>query len=538
MKTVFTSFILLATLRSFAVLGTEEKPVKSIVEEVTVYLSGAEIHRSGNTTLNPGTSYLVFENLSPYIDKNSIQVTGKGKFTILSVVHRINYLNEKEKPLEIKVLEDSLESLNMKLNFQTGLEGVYKNEESMILSNQSIGNKDVGVDAVDLEEVANFFRRRLTDIQQKRMDAQALKKKLSEDIVKINKQLQEMNSIRNKSTGEIVVGVSVKEKTPAIFNINYFVGNAGWAPFYDLRAEDVKNPVELNYRAKVFQSTGVNWDNVKITLSTLNPTRSGTKPVMYPWTLQLSLPAPVYRDAMQTKAAYGQKAAMPQAMAMEVQEMDKAETTADFTTVSQNQLSAEFKIGIPYTIPSDGQKHDVTIGNHSLPVTFIHFSVPKLDKDAFLLAKVTGWEDYKILSGEANIYFGGTYVGKSFINTKTTNDTLDFSFGRDNSVVITREKIKDFTNKKWIGTNKKETFAFEISVRNTNQNPVEITIEDQVPISPGKEIEVELDESSSAEYNAESGKLLWTMPLRSGETKKVRLIYSVKYPKDKIIYNF
>ncbi len=214
-----------------------------------------------------------------------------------------------------------------------------------------------------------------------------------------------------------------------------------------------------------------------------------------------------------------------------------AETSANYTTTETGQLSVEFAIEIPYTIPSDGLHHDVNVGQHELPAKFNHFAVPKLDLQAFLLAKVSGWEDYKLLSGNANIYFDGTYVGKSYINTQTTSDTLDLSFGRDNSVIITRERIRDYLSRKVIGINKKETHAYEISVRNNKKSPINIRIEDQVPLSSNKEIEIEIEDISGANHNKDSGKLVWDLEIAGGATKKLKLVYSVKYPKEKKISN-
>lgn len=216
---------------------------------------------------------------------------------------------------------------------------------------------------------------------------------------------------------------------------------------------------------------------------------------------------------------------------------EEAQSAAQYTSVSESTTGVQFKISLPYTIPSDGQQHDVSVAEHDLKANFKHFAIPKMDLDAFLLAGVSGWEDYKILSGNANIYFEGTYVGKSFINTKTTDDTLNISFGRDQSVNITREKLKDYTSKKFLGEKKKETFAYEIAIRNTKKVPVNITVEDQIPLSSNKEIEIEVEEMSEAKHDKVSGKLTWKLELLGGETKKLKLIYSVKYPKDKIIGN-
>jgi len=518
-----------------------EKALTAKIKEVTVYLSGAEVHRLGNTTLNSGSSTIKLSGLSPSIDPSSIQVKGKGNFIILSVNHKLNYLDESKKPKEILALEDSIKTLNKKLKILAGKEGVYKNEESMLLANKSIGNKEVGVDALDLEEVANVFRRRLMEISEKRISIQEESVEIRDHLAKLNKQMVVLNGKRTRSTGEIYVVVSAKERTPAKFEVSYFVSGAGWKPNYDLRATNVTSPITLNYKAKVYQNTGVDWNKIKLTLSTLNPKRSGTQPKLNLWTLQYRTYSNYPRASKSQGQAYGVQVEQAEVRMMqdkleEAYDME-AQSAAQYTSVLENTMGVQFKISLPYTIPSDGQRHEVSVAEHDLKVNFKHFAIPKMDLDAFLLAEVTGWEDYKILSGNANIYFEGTYVGKSFINTKTTDDTLNISFGRDQSVHITREKLKDYTSKKFLGDKKKETFAYEIAIRNTKKVPVNIAVEDQIPLSSNKEIEIEAKEISDARYDKVSGKLTWELELQGGETKKLKIIYSVKYPKDKVIGN-
>ncbi|PCH96162.1 MAG: hypothetical protein COB85_03895 [Bacteroidetes bacterium] len=538
-KSVFTIGVVVL-IGHTALSAESEKAVSSQIKDVTVYLNGAEINRSGNTSLNAGDTYVLFEGLSPNIDANTVQVKGKGNFTILSVVHRLNHLNQSEKPKDILALEDSLESLQMRRDFQNALQSVYNNEEAMILANKSIGNKDVGVDAMDLSEVADLFRKRLTEIQLKKLEAKATQKKLRRRLDIIVNQLNSLNAKRNRSTSEIIVAVNAGERTPAKFTLTYYVSGAGWTPTYDLRATKISEPVQLDYKAKVHQSSGVDWNKVNLTLSASNPTRSGSKPSLNTWVLKYGRHG-YYRASSQNK-----KGVAPMAMSsrLEMEEviiykdkLIKAETTADYTTVSKNQVSTEFKISIPYTIPSDAKAHDVHVQSHKVKATFMHFVVPKLDKDAFLVAKITGWEEYNLLPGKANIYFDGSYVGKSNINPNATTDTLSLSFGRDKNVVVTREKLKDFTSTKIIGANRKITYAYEIVVRNTKSEAISIEVQDQYPISSNKEIEIELIESAEANLDKVSGKLSWKLNLAPTETKKMMLIYSVKYPKDKSIPN-
>ena len=161
--------------------------------------------------------------------------------------------------------------------------------------------------------------------------------------------------------------------------------------------------------------------------------------------------------------------------------------------------------------------------------------VPKLDMDAFLIAKATGWEEYNLLPGEANIFFEGTFVGKTFIDPNSVKDTLSISLGRDKRIVVKREKVKDFTSRKAFGANIRETYAYEVSVRNAKQEAIKIVVEDQVPLTQNNQIEVMVSDTGGATYNKDTGKLSWTWMLQSNETKKTVFKFEVKYPKDKPI---
>ncbi len=204
-------------------------------------------------------------------------------------------------------------------------------------------------------------------------------------------------------------------------------------------------------------------------------------------------------------------------------------------TVTERQINVEFEIDIPYSIPSDGKEQLVSMDEYELPAGYTYFVIPKLDKDAFLVADVTGWETVNLLPGTANIFFEGNYVGQTTLNPNETGDTLRVSFGRDNKVVVKREQLKDFTSKKFIATNKKVTYAYEITVRNTKQQAIKVEVQDQVPVSNNSGISVEVEEMSGAVYDSEKGKLTWKYDINPAETKTMRFIFSAKYPKGKTV---
>jgi len=229
-------------------------------------------------------------------------------------------------------------------------------------------------------------------------------------------------------------------------------------------------------------------------------------------------------------------ASVPMTEQKEEADMDiEATSIADYTSTIQTSLNTEFNISLPYTIASSNKPTLVDIRNHELKADYQYAVAPKLDQDAFLLVRITGWEEFSLLPGEANIFFEGTFVAKSYIDPNNIKDTLSVSLGRDKRIVVKREKLKDLTSRKLIGGNQRETYAYEISVRNTKSEVIKITVEDQIPVSQNSQIEITTTDAGGAKYNKDRGKLLWEMTLQPNETRKVVYKFEVKYPKDKII---
>ncbi|NCX96668.1 MAG: DUF4139 domain-containing protein, partial [Chitinophagia bacterium] len=140
-----------------------------------------------------------------------------------------------------------------------------------------------------------------------------------------------------------------------------------------------------------------------------------------------------------------------------------------------------------------------------------------------------------LLPGETGIFYEGTYVGKGFIDPKSTKDTMKLSIGRDKKIVITRERDKKLRATKLLGSTVNDTYAYTIAVRNTRKQKATIEIEDQMPVSNDKDIVVETIDNDKAEYDAPTGKMKWTLELQPGETKKITFSYSITYPKGKRI---
>lgn len=530
-KSVIVGLMLLNVRVIFA---QAEKPVESKITNVTVFLAKAQVTREVRTRIEAGKSTLVLTGLSAQMDTESIQAAGKGTFVILGISHRQNFLDELNLPKGLKVLKDSLEYYQKQVVLGQSQKEILNKEEQMLLANQRIGGNNQNITVAELKGMADFYRARLSEIVTSRMKEDEKIKKLNTRIVKINQQVAEQNDLYSRNTGEILINVSAEAATQADIDINYIVNNAGWTPMYDLRAINTKSPITVSYKANVFQGTGEEWKNVKLKLSTANPSQGGVKPELYTWYLNFH---ETYNRALRGRVA-GVQLEKNADMAEEVAAAptsEPAKTIADYTATIQTTLNTEFDISLPYTVSSSSKPTVVDIRNYQMNSTYEYAVAPKMDTEAFLVARGTGWEEFNLLPGDANIFFEGTFVGKSFVDPNSIKDTLSVSLGRDKRIVVKRDKLKELTSRKLIGGNQRENYAWEISVRNTKNEAVKIIVEDQIPVSQNSQIEVTAGDLGGAKHDTNTGKLTWVLNLQANETKKVSYKFEVKYPKDRSI---
>ena len=344
---------------------------------------------------------------------------------------------------------------------------------------------------------------------------------------------------------QIVITISADLACTGTVEATYMVPNAGWSPAYDLRANNISSPVTLTYKANVHQNTGVSWDNVNVKLSTLNPNQGNVKPRLAPWYIRFYQPIaqPVYSAKKAKNSAVKD---MP-SMALEMEEtvemdgfsfddkLKEARHMSNFTQMNENLAMVEFELKIRHTIPSDGKTHLMAVAEKNVPAQYQHYIVPKMDKNAFLMAKLTDWEELNLLPAVANIYYDGTYVGQTRINPSQMTDTLELAFGRDRGIFMTRKKISDEEKVKKLSNEKEKTVTYELAIKNFKSGNVNVIIEDHIPVSLDDEIKVELLENSEAVLNKSNGQLEWAVKVRPKETRKYQFSYLLTYDKDKTL---
>lgn len=531
---MYRSTQLLASLFSATLLHAAEgeRPVTSRITEARVFLAGAQVTRTASATLPAGSSTLVFTGLAQDLDAQSIQVTGKGGYAILSVNHRMNYLTESPKKKEIEALQERMRKIDKDWAYEKAMQDIWVNEEQLLGKNSSIGGQQNGLTAAQLTAVNDYVRERLKVTKSNWLAQQEKLTALQEEKGRLQQQLQQMQAQAPRPTSEVMVDIDARAEVAATFTLNYFVRSAGWTPAYDLRAQAVGQPIDLLMKAQVVNNTGEDWDKVELSLSSGNPTLGGVLPDLQPWTLHTYRPMYQIESISRTRrSSEPAPSAQDRAGSMDLLKQEEA-TVLLPTTVQQRATTAEFRIDRRFSVPSDGAAHLVAVQNHTIGASYTHYATPKLDRDAFLYARTTGWEDLNLLPGEANVFFEGTFVGKSFLQLDQPKDTLDISLGRDKGVVVERVKRKSTNEKAVVGGKRTVTIGWDITVRNAKGTVVDLVLRDQYPLSPQSELEVKLKEDGGASVNSDRGGLIWTLKLEPKATRKLGFSYEVKYPKD------
>ena len=523
-----------------------------------------------------------------------------GAGPILVKLYAQNYISEYEideaNPV-IKKVRDSI-SWTQKEIKKVQID-IYSSQQTIALldANQNVGGANTGMNVTELMKLVDFYKTKRTELDntivilKEKETKLNLKLKNLNDKLEINTQKEEKNS-----KGKLIIQVMNEIAGLVNLDINYITNNASWTPFYDLRAENITSPINMMYKAQVTQWTGIDWKKVTLTLSSGNPNQNNQAPLLSSWFLRYQNPnygfykesdaklkevvvqgyakseskkdiiirgasslnavadplyvvdgTPIDAEAFRqispnsiksvnvlkdasAKSMYGNRGSNG-VIVVTTKRMD------DYTEINENQLNVSFDIDIPYDILSNSKPHSVALKEIQLPATYKYYAAPRVEKEAFLLAEIKDYSKYNLLPGEANIIFEGLYVGKTQINPNQTSDTLNLSMGRDKKISIKREKVVDKSGTRFFSSKKEQTFTYDITVRNNKKEAAEVTLKDQYPLSTDKEIEIELLESSSAKENKETGILTWDLKLNPNETKKIRLSYKVKYPKDKIIDN-
>jgi uncharacterized protein (TIGR02231 family) len=521
--------------------AAQPKRVKPTTKEVVVYRSGARLTSIARVSVPAGRSEVVFEQISPNFNQQSLQVRLTGGVSLHAAVFQMRSPEPVPENPRIQVLRDSIVLLGDAAQLLQLNTDVYAHEEQMISQKiqqvaTTTGTSQVHLDVAQLRELADLYRQRMLELKKIKHEIGISLRKNQVQVNKLQQTLQALypNHAANAS-GEIVVKVESPTAQTIDISCVYLVYGASWSPLYDLRSNGFEQPLQITYKANVVNNTGFGWEDVKLALSTATPLTNNNRPIMNPVFVDFRVVQPIVAN----RGAYSAENLANSYQLMSVPSASNDANAEPYQPINvavenPSEFVTNFELAKPQDIPADGQPVTVSIEEREMPAFYQYHAVPKLDQGVFLLAKIVDYGRYNLLPGTANIFFKETYVGQTTVNPNVTSDTLLISLGRDEQITIKRTQPKDFTEKrrKIINAFVEETYEYEISVRNNKAIPIEIEVLDQIPVSKQEKIEVELLKKDKAEFTADYGKLLWRMNIKAGKSETVRFSYRIKYPKD------
>lgn len=548
--------IVTVLLAAFSLKANDKEIVKPVLSEVTVYAQGAQLFQKANYTIKPGITEVIIEGVSPYIDANSLQVKATGAAVIIDSKYSLFYPKPEEVNLEglplkirkdIQLLEDSLKMIGYDIQDIQDEIDVLTATKNILANNGAIRGQGKVNDSINLlKQAVDYYTVKMTEINKKLLTLNKRKtekydrKRAMEDRLLKLRQHQSSTGGASKDQGpthRVVVTFSAKELVTGKITISYLVSEAGWVPMYDLRSDGLTSKINLTYKAQVFQNSGLDWDNVKLNISTNNPYQNKTKPELHPWYIDYyAYRNDYYKDenapsAMEKKMEAAGYAYTNSISTKALAEVD-AETSALFVSTVRQLTSAEFKIDLPYSIKSDNEQHMVLIKVVDMDANYKYYTVPKLDNSVYLVAQLSKLDELGLVPATANIFFDGSYVGETYIDPTTMDDTLNLSLGRDPNIVVKRTLLKKDCKERIVGDKKEKTMSYSIEVKNMKATPIDIIVQDQIPITTNSEIVIEPGELSKGNRDSTTGIVEWTYSLKTKENKLINFSYKVTHKKE------
>ena len=507
--------------------------VGSEVKAATVFSNQAQLTREQSVKLEKGTNQVKFIGMENSILSPTIQVSGTGGITVLSNSVNSENVEKSMQPKSIVSILDKIEELKMKEELTGKQAQNLEYEKNAILYNKSANGANSGFNLDNMLDLVEFYRNNLNKLDSLIFDKNKKVLNYRQERSDLNNELQKLGYKTRGNVMNIEV-ISDKAQTVSI-KLEYVVQNIGWTPFYEIKTQGIGDKVKAVCKAKIYQNSSIDWKNVALTLSTTSPTNVGVLPTVHPWVLRFQNQR---RDKMKGFAVSQSNTAYAPAAEMITNGSYDNKSMASYTNATESMVSREFAISVPYSLSGMNGKAAVDIEEFIMEANYLYYAAPKYNCNVFLIANIQEWEKYNFLPGSANLFLEGTFVGTTFINPNATEDTMSLILGVDKSIVIQREKIKDFSRNAMLGGKKKVDMGIQITVKNKKSLDIDLMLEDQVPISSDESIEISVKDISGAKKEEDTGKLTWKESIPKGETKVYKIKYEVKYPKSKPLSNF
>ncbi|BAL74458.1 mucoidy inhibitor MuiA family protein [Bradyrhizobium cosmicum] len=516
----------------------------SAIDAITVYPDGATVTRVIAMDLASGDSTLVARDFPLSLDPSSLRVEGEAgaRLTIGTIDARppraAPPVNLPELDKRIEALKDqradlqgTIDSANARRKFA---------QHFAEASPAGLGDKGEARPITEWRAAFAAVAEEIATADTAIRDATRKQREIDRQLA----QLEAERSAKPPSKLEVRIDVASAAATKATLRVTYAVRNARWMPLYDARldtgAKDRKPQLELVRRAEVTQSTGEDWSNVTLGVSTVRIARGGGAPELGPLVAQYPQP----QRPMALGAA--SELARPAPMTRQAQSPAMAKVADALERVDEQQAIAEIgDFQATFKIPgrvslgaADGAKA-LRIGSMNVPADLAVRAAPVMDPTAFLEASFKQTDEAALLPGKVAIYRDGVFVGRGKISASAKDDIVRLGFGADDKIKIERAVLKrnEGSAGLLVTTSKTDERSFKTTIRNGHDFPIKVAIEDQLPVSENEDIVVEMlpatTTPTASNIRDKRGVLEWSFDAKPGEVKDINFAWRIRWPKDK-----
>ena len=532
------SFVLTVMMCStFAVAQkTEVEPVSKL-QKITVFTDRAMIAKETAFSVKRGENIIRIAGMTPHLVDQSVQVSlmGQTEMTIAEVTVEETFLKETEQP-KLQKLQSELNNLNNQIRDAIS-QMTAINDASDFLKRVNPFPQSQKVTTTDMEAHAKFIEKSLSANFERTAVIDAKMKKLNDEKSALENELAILKSNKNRSKSIVIHLISNIDKPGVKVGYTYVSTGSGWSSQYEAKADFATSKVDFNYFASIWQSTGEDWTDANIEISTAKPFIYGNLPDLSAWYLDLYTPR-LYKTK---SAANSDEISPPRAMMERVVRVDEASAPAENllkeTAVNEENTSFSFVLPRKIDIVSDGQPHRVSIAKSNTDAKYTWFTIPKLIQNAFLKASMKNPFTFPLLPGSISVFLDQKLVGTAYVNeTILPEGELELSLGIDEGIKIERKLVKKNTD--YAGLLKKETtvyYEYAIEITNGKNKEVTLDLNDQFPISRNEKIRVETEAPKGGATVNDDGKITWNITLAPGAKKTIPLKFNISYPKDATI---
>ena len=556
----FTPLLALAVSTNTAL--ALDMPAPSRVDAVTVFLSGAEVTRVAKVKIDKGEHTIIFNDVPAGAVPGSIRVEGKatGKLDIGSVDTQRKLLARAESQaadVERKKFEDDIEALRDQKTVVEAQAQAAETQKALITNLTQLPTRPAPVAgqgaSEDWPKVLSLIAQSTTDASKLLLDAQLKVRDLDRKIEDLEKKLASLAPPRTEQT-EVKVNVEAGSPLDADLTIRYQIANANWAPIYDARlvtgSKTAPPKLTLARRAAITQKSGENWDNVTLQLSTARPSEGAAAPVIDTQIVDFEpefkpRPMPMAR-AEKSKAPMAEDAAAGMTMDEVAQATAVAPPPAEpiseqVATLTSAPFEATFAVPGKVSIVGSGETKRVVLMTEEVEPALSSRTVPKMEPNAYLYAKLKFAKGTPLLPGKAYLFRDGTFVGNGNLPLLTPGEEHDLGFGLDDQVKVRFAVLEEKRGETGlISTSRVDSRNFRVTVKNLHERPIDLVILDRIPVSQAQDIKVEFTgKAAPTKQNVEEkrGVMSFNARLEPDEEKVLEYGYRTSWPAAKsIIY--